>query len=364
MFATCRLRAQAAGPAGFRMAPRLPHDTRRVLSAIYPYSRHVLPRRCTMPMMSPETAPGSHALDLVSIGECLVEFNRDADGCFHPAFAGDAFNALFYAGRLGLRTGFISALGDDLFTPMIEEGITREGIDTTCLARLAGYRNGLYFIELDDQGEYTFHFWRGGSAATRTLLHHDPEDLAAYASRSSFLLLTGIGLAVLDGGDRLPHLLRKIRGLTKVVFDTNYRARLWDGPETFRRRMEEVLPFVDIFLPTLADLRPLYPGASATDMFRQFTSLGIGTVVMKNGAEGCAIWHDGAEVAIPPPAPVSILDATGAGDAFNAGLIAGMARGLAMEECCMLAHRVAARALRVRGAIDHRFAPWMVASDP
>ena len=104
-------------------------------------------------------------LDIVSLGECLVEFNRRDDGDFHPGFAGDAFNALFYAARLGARTGFISSVGDDLFTPIILAGIEREGIDTSRLLRIDGRRNGLYFIELDDRGEYTFHFWRERSAA-------------------------------------------------------------------------------------------------------------------------------------------------------------------------------------------------------
>src|SRR3954467_13512014 len=103
---------------------------------------------------------GSVRLDLISLGECLVEFTRRADGAFGAGYAGDAFNALFYAGRLGLRTGVISALGDDLFPPMIAGGIDGEGIDTSCLLRVDGRRNGIYFIELDAAGEYTFHFWR------------------------------------------------------------------------------------------------------------------------------------------------------------------------------------------------------------
>lgn len=292
---------------------------------------------------------------LVSLGECLVEFNRGQDGAFSPAFAGDAFNALFYAARLGLRTGFISALGDDLFTPMIRDGITREGIDTSRLLHLPGRRNGLYFIELDEHGEYTFHFWRSGSAATQTLLHHDPAGLARYISGADFLLLTGVGLAVLEGRERLLRLLADVHQSTRVVFDTNYRARLWNEPDEFRRSMEDVLPFVSVFLPTASDLRPLYPGMDMPALLRYFSGFGIGTIVVKTGPEGCLLWCDGVAMPVPPPSPAAIVDTTGAGDAFNAGFLAGLLRDMDLTECCLLGHHVAARALGVRGAIDHDF---------
>ncbi|MBC8145681.1 MAG: hypothetical protein H7X80_08845, partial [bacterium] len=85
--------------------------------------------------------------DLVSLGECLVEMSRRPDGTYQPSIAGDAYNTLFYASRLGLRSGLITAVGDDLFTPMIVERIVDEGIDLSHVQRLGGRRNGIYFIE-------------------------------------------------------------------------------------------------------------------------------------------------------------------------------------------------------------------------
>lgn len=301
--------------------------------------------------------PAKRTLDLIAIGECLVEFSTREDGAFVPAYGGDAFNTLFYASRLGLATGFISALGDDLFTPMILAGIEREGIDRSRLLRIGGRRNGLYFIELDDHADYTFHFWRSGSAATQTLLHHDMDDLAEYCATAPFLLLTGVGLAVLEGRERLLELLERIAGRTRLVFDTNYRARLWESPERFRERMEEVLPYADIFLPTAGDLHAVYPGADLAELCGGFGRMGAGTIVVKMGAEGCAIAAEGTLRPIPPPPIERLTDTTGAGDAFNGGFLAGHLRELPLEECCMLGQRVAARAIGVRGAIDHRFTP-------
>jgi 2-dehydro-3-deoxygluconokinase len=305
-------------------------------------------------------------LDLVSIGECLVEFNRcdggrsdrehRGDWRFDATFAGDAFNVLFYAARLGLRTGFVSAVGDDLFTPMILKGIEREGIGTSHLLRLPGRHNGLYFIELDEGGEYTFHFWRENSAATETLIHHDLDELAGYISGSRYLLLTGVGLAVLKEPQRLRRLMEMVQGSTTIVFDTNYRARLWNSPGDYRERIDELLPLVDIFLPTLADLQAVYPGVSEPELLLQLAERGPSVIAMKKGGRGCSSFYDGRIEEYPARTDVAVVDTTGAGDAFNAGFIAGLVRGLPIGECCQMAQNVAVQALGVCGAINHGFA--------
>jgi 2-dehydro-3-deoxygluconokinase len=294
-------------------------------------------------------------LHLVSLGECLVEFTRRDDGTFHTRHAGDAFNVLFYASRLGLRTGFVSAVGEDLFTQMIVDGIGREGIDISHLTKLPGMRNGLYFIELDEQGEYTFHFWRSGSAATRTLLHNNLQELAEYAAGAELFLLTGITLAIMEGRDELLDLLLKLRGRTRIVFDTNYRPALWNDPELYRHRLAEILPMIDILLPTEGDLLAIFPGHTIGDICARLGNTGLKTMVMKGGAKGCAYWTGSELRWLPPVEPVTVVDTTGAGDAFNAGFLTGYIRGLDIESACELGQKIARRVVGVRGAIDERF---------
>jgi 2-dehydro-3-deoxygluconokinase len=295
------------------------------------------------------------ARHLVSLGECLVEFNRRDDGAWTTAFAGDTFNTLFYAARLGLRTGFVSTVGNDLFTSMILSGIEREGIDTAQLRRSTDRPNGLYFIELDRDGEYTFHFWRENSAATGTLGNHDRDELLAYISDSRFLLLSGITLAVMRDRKALIDLLENLPETTMVVFDTNYRARLWQSTGQYRERLEEILRFTDIFLPSRSDLHTMYPGASVEEILRQLGIRDIARTILKAGSDGCGIWHEGTLRMLPPEREVRVVDCTGAGDAFNAGILAGIVRGYDEVDMCRLAQRTAERALGARGALDHSF---------
>ena len=55
-------------------------------------------------------------VDLVGLGECLIEMSEAAEGLFQLGYAGDVLNTLFYASRLGLKTGLLSAIGTDHFT--------------------------------------------------------------------------------------------------------------------------------------------------------------------------------------------------------------------------------------------------------
>ncbi len=297
--------------------------------------------------------------DLLSVGECLVEFSRrqehQQDNQFRATFAGDAANTLFYGARLGLRTGFISAVGDDLFTEMIVGGLQSEGIDITHTLRLPGRRNGLYFIELNEAGDHHFHYWRHDSAATETLLHYSTDRLSRFVRSSRMLLISGITLAVMKEPARLVALLESVSAEVTVVLDTNYRPRLWSSPEEYHRRIAQVLPHVDILLPSQADLEAAWQGVTVENLLWHFAEQGVGTICMKAGDQGCAIWDDGGLEWFAPPENVRVVDATGAGDAFNAGFIAGVVQGLSKPEACALAQQTASHALAVHGALNRGF---------
>jgi 2-dehydro-3-deoxygluconokinase len=298
--------------------------------------------------------------DLVSLGECLVEMTRRPDGAFQPSISGDAFNTIFYAARVGMRTGLITAVGDDLFTPMIVERISDEAIDMAHVQRLPGRRNGIYFIEHDDWGERHFHYWRDNSAATETLQHADVDRLATYVSGAHFLLISGITLAVMKEPERLRELLESVHGRTTIVLDANYRPRLWRSVREYQFRIETTLPFVDVFLPSRQDIESAWRGKEPRETLAMASDAGVTTTIMKDGASGCAVYVDGELHALPPVDGFHVVDTTGAGDAFNAGVLGGLLRGTSLEEACDLGQRIAARALMVPGAIDPAFTPHAI----
>jgi argininosuccinate lyase len=131
-----------------------------------------------------------------------------------------------------------------------------------------------------------------------------------------------------------------------TYFDTAWDPRGWP-PET-RSEVSELLPSVHVFLPNEAEARALSGiGDSVHAAARALQAISGGWVVVKLGARGClAVGPDGAELTAPAP-DVPVVDSTGAGDAFNAGLVAALAEGLdwptALRSATSLATAIASR---------------------
>ncbi len=84
---------------------------------------------------------------------------------------------------------------------------------------------------------------------------------------------------------------------------------------------------------------------------REFLELGIETVCLKKGAHGAEIWHKGSQIDLPPARPSKIVDNTGAGDVFNAAIIAGLWGGLSLYHAGQLATFLAASSLKDYGRL-------------
>src|SRR3954447_4154829 len=150
-------------------------------------------------------------------------------------------------------------------------------------------------------------------------------------------------------------LLETARGSgATTYFDTAWDPLGWP-PET-RAEVRALLPSVDVFLPNEAEAVALSGVTdSAREAARELQAVSGGWVVVKLGARGClAAGPDGAELTAPAP-QVTVEDSTGAGDAFNAGLVAALAEGRSWPEglraATTLASSVASRPSDARYAV-------------
>jgi sugar/nucleoside kinase (ribokinase family) len=111
----------------------------------------------------------------------------------------------------------------------------------------------------------------------------------------------------------------------RTYFDTAWDT---DGfTEATRREIHTLLPLVDVFLPNEAEARALAGTDSVTKAGRALQRRSGGWVVVKLGADGCvAFGPHGGRLATPAPV-IEPTDTTGAGDAFNAGLVSAFASG-------------------------------------
>ncbi len=292
-------------------------------------------------------------LDLVALGECMVEFNsqgplREAE-LFNKSFGGDTLNCVVAACRLGSRAGFISRVGDDPFKDFLLKSWCQEGLDLSHVRVVPGF-NAIYFISLRSDGDRDFTYYRRGSAASQ-ISRQDLDE--KYISSCRIFFTSGITQAISNTCRQAVvagfEMARQRRCLT--AYDPNYRSKLWPR-ETARQALEEIAPYVDIFLPSFPEETSLLLGLEdVSQVIEFFWKKGAKMVAVKKGPGGSTVGWDGKMVDIAPY-PGAIVDTTGAGDAFNGAFLHGLANGLDPFRAGLLANIVAGLKISAQGAIS------------
>jgi 2-dehydro-3-deoxygluconokinase len=266
----------------------------------------------------------------VAVGECMVElFSEDPvpverSERFLSSFGGDAMQAALAASNLGTPSAVATVAGDDQFAGSLLAWLESSGISTDLIERRPGF-TGLYLISIDAAGERSFAYYRRGSAAS-TL---GPQDVA-WPEPPDALLVSGITQAVSDGSRRAAQeaarLTRDAGGT--VVYDFNYRPRLWGGdPAAAREAFEEIKPLVDVLRLAAPEETAILVGkADPVDAARALAARGVPIALVGCGAEG-AVLAAGDEVQRVPAPPVSCIDTTGAGDALTGAFVHGLLAG-------------------------------------
>jgi 2-dehydro-3-deoxygluconokinase len=304
------------------------------------------------------------AQTVYAIGECMIELQRSAQGqggMMDYRFGGDTLNTAVYMARLldpaAVRVAYVTGLGVDGMSAEMLAAWEREGIDTSCVQRLADRLPGIYMIETDPAGERRFHYWRRDSAARHWLEAPDAGKVLVQLAAARMVYLSGISLAILAPADRelLFSALARCRAAGgAVVFDNNYRPRLWESPEAARAVYGRVLAQADIALLTLDDEVALYGPADAHAVIERARALGVGEVVVKCGGDPCVVWHDGRLYEVAPQPVSGVIDTTAAGDSFGAAYMAARLAGQGPEDAARAGHRLAGTVIRHRGAIIPR----------
>jgi 2-dehydro-3-deoxygluconokinase len=295
-----------------------------------------------------------------AIGECMIELQRSSTGMDYR-FGGDTLNAAVYMARLldpaQVKVAYVTALGADGMSDEMCASWQQEGIDTGCVLRLPDRLPGIYMIETDAGGERRFHYWRKDSAARHWLEAPDAGKVLLKLAAARMVYLSGISLAILSAADRellIAALARCRAAGGSVVFDNNYRPRLWesaaDAAEVYRR----VLAHCDIALLTLDDEQALYGEHDAPAAIERTRTLGVKEVVVKCGGEPCLVWSGGEAVAVAPAPVAEVVDTTAAGDSFGGAYLAARLSGATPQEAARAGHRLAGTVIRHRGAIIPR----------
>ena len=299
-------------------------------------------------------------VEIVSIGECMIELYfepRFGENIYVRGFGGDTLNTIVAAARLGSSVAYLTKIADDSFSQFLLHSWNKEKIDVSQIKKVKGSFVGVYFINLDENGERSFQYYRKGSAAS-TL---NPEDFdISFIRKASVLYSSGITQALSETNrSTIRELFRrfKTKGTNSkaIAYDPNYREQLWTNREERAiEAQEEVLPYIDLIFPSFPSDAKLSNSNTPEEMISFYTSKGIKTVIVKLGSEGAIFSSDSGKTIQRVPAfkPSKIVDTTGAGDAFNGGVLGGLIKKFSIMKAVKYGILVSGLKIQGKGAIS------------
>lgn len=304
----------------------------------------------------------NHIRQIGFFGECMIELQGQPLQPQQQAFSGDTCNTAIYFNRIKhdatISAAYITAIGADPFSDAMLQGWQDEGIECRYVQRLPNRTPGIYHILVDASGERSFSYWRGESAARYFFATPQASDFIADMMALNAFYLSGISLAILPETDRdkLLGFLSEYRARGGcVIFDNNYRPRLWPDRVTARRNYNRILPLCDLALLTLDDEAALFGTGTAEQVLQRVSAFDIPEVVIKQGPGDCVGRSDVDGYFSEPACQVErVVDTTAAGDSFSAAYIAARIAGEPPRQAAAAGHRLACQVIQHRGAIIPR----------
>lgn len=253
-------------------------------------------------------------------GDAVVDLIPEGTGMYLKCPGGAPANVAVGIARLGGDSAFFGRVGQDPLGRFMKQVLAEEGVDTSRMVLDPARRTSTVIVDLDDHGERSFTFMVKPSADQFTV----PQDVPVFKP-GEWLHVCSIALANEPSRSTTLGAMAAIKAAGGFVsFDPNLRDEVWQRPAEIRPVVREALALADVvkfsdeellFLSEAADLQ-----AGLAWLAQTYT---IPLVVITQGKKG-ALVVQGAQQQRVTGKPVVAVDTTGAGDAFVAGLLAGL----------------------------------------
>ncbi|HIF77124.1 MAG TPA: carbohydrate kinase [Sulfitobacter sp.] len=260
---------------------------------------------------------------ILCCGEALIDMiptptTAGPDG-FVPHAGGAVFNTAIALGRLGAQVGMLSGLSSDMFGRQLVDGLKASHVDVSHLV-VSDRPTTLAFVRLVG-GHATYDFYDENSAGRMIT----PGDMPALSAEVSALYFGGISLACEPGADAYADLLARNAEGRAVMIDPNIRPGFIKDIERYRQRLDRMLALSDIVKVSDEDLNWINPAPlSLRDKVAELLDKGPSVVILTRGGEGATGYLANGEEVQVPAVKAEIVDTVGAGDTFNAGVLAKM----------------------------------------
>lgn len=293
-------------------------------------------------------------LDIVTIGESLIELSTSESlknaQSLNKYYGGDTLTTAITALRLGAKVGFISKIGMDCFKDYLLESWLDEGLDISQVKPDKG-TNGLYMVAKNKDCSYKeFSFYRKKTAASNLSIDDISPD---YILNSSILYTTGLTQSLSISAREAVKKAFEIAKSNGVMtaYDPNYTSLIWSEDEA-KEAYNDIAEFIDIlFLNVKYDSKIIIDTESVDNTIKHIWDKGISTVIIKSSAEKGYYTGYNGKIEFVKFINEDVVDDTGAGDAFNGGVLYGISAGMSPFKAVSLGSVVAGLQIKKFGAI-------------
>lgn len=254
---------------------------------------------------------------------------------------GSPFNVAIAMARLGARAALFTGMADDMFGRRLRADLAVEGVETGYL-RMSGGKTTLSLVEIAEDGGPGYRFY-GEDGAERL---NGVSETPALAD-DVFGLHFGSYAMVIEPAASVHLALARREAERRIIsYDPNVRLGVEPDRGLWARRVEEMAALADIVKLSAEDAALLWPDAPFGEVLARLRGLGASLVIGTEGAKGARALGAFGEARVPARV-VEVADTVGAGDAFQAAILAGVQeRGLSKAALAALDRRAAEAMMR------------------
>ena len=255
------------------------------------------------------------------LGDAVVDLLPEGDNHLLKCPGGAPANVAVGIARLAGQSGFIGRVGDDPFGHFMKQTLNDENVDTRFMHHDAVHRTSTVVVALDEQGERSFTFMVRPSADLFIIA----DDLPEFKSRE-WLHICSIALSAEPSRSTTFMAMAQIKAAGgRVSFDPNIRTDLWTDEEQLRECLAQALTLADVAKLSVEELQFISGESDLQNGINKLISFyPLQLLLVTQGKEGVMAHYQGKTTHFPSR-PVVCVDTTGAGDAFVAGLLCGLA---------------------------------------
>jgi fructokinase len=256
---------------------------------------------------------------ILACGEALIDMlpreSTKGEAAFAPYPGGAVFNTAIGLGLLGIETQFLCGMSSDFLGDILRDGLDAAGVDHSPSPKLVAPCTVAFVKLVDGQATYAFY---DENSAMRTLT-------VAPAIDANALFFGGISLVGYGCGDTFEALMLREAPARVTMIDPNIRPSFIRDVVAYRARIDRMMEAADIIKLSDEDLHWFEGEGDLPDLARGLVAKGAKLVCITEGADGVTGYSAEHEVFVPSER-ADVVDTVGAGDTFNAGLLAGLDR--------------------------------------